>query len=38
VIASYLHNPQMISGVDKRHGAGVSHFLGMALEVYFHKM
>lgn len=36
VIDSYLHNPRVISGVDKRYGAGVSHFLGTALEVYFH--
>jgi len=36
VIDSYLHNPQVISGVDKRYGASASHFLGMALEVYFH--
>lgn len=36
VIDSYLHNPQVISGVDKRYGAGASHFLGRALQVYFH--
>lgn len=36
VIDSYLHNPRVISGVDKWYGAGVSHFLGTALEVYFH--
>ncbi|MBD8946677.1 MAG: hypothetical protein EGR97_05105 [Clostridiales bacterium] len=36
VIDSYLHNPQVISGIDKRYGAGASHFFGIALKVYFH--
>lgn len=37
VIDSYLHNSQVISGVDKRYGAGASHFWAWPLKFIFIK-
>ena len=34
LIDGYLHNPELIKGMDKRNGTGASRFMGEALQYY----
>ncbi len=34
LIDGYLHNPELIKGMDKRYGTGASRFMGEALQYY----